>query len=115
ASRERLDVARMLGGIAEHEAQPVDGGVQTAIEIDEHVGRPQLSLQLVACDQPPWVLEQDEQDLERLPLQLLIDAVPPQLARPGVELEGTETEDPLGRHVQISATNRRVFQAGSGL
>ncbi|MGB9105684.1 MAG: hypothetical protein WCC59_13065 [Terriglobales bacterium] len=61
-----LDVARMLGGIAQRLAQAGDGGVQVVVEVDEDVVPPEPPVQFLAGDNFARVFEQRGKHLERL-------------------------------------------------
>src|SRR5207247_3958121 len=76
----RLDEARVLGGIFEGLAQPVNRLVQAAIEIDKGVGAPQLLLQFLTGHRLSGSLEQHGQDLKGLILELDLEALLPQFA-----------------------------------
>jgi hypothetical protein len=86
-SRDRLDVARHVGGIAERVAQPLHDGVEPVLEVDVRVGRPEACAQLVARDQAARTLDQCEEDLQRLGRQYLPARDASQLARTWVEHE----------------------------
>ena len=66
ASRDGLDVARSVGGIAEDVAKPLHGGIEPVLEIDEGVAGPQALSQLVAGDEVPGTLDQRQQHLQGL-------------------------------------------------
>ena len=50
AARQRFNVARHLGGVAERLAKARNRIVQAMVEIDERVGGPNLRAQLLASD-----------------------------------------------------------------
>src|SRR6266566_1384508 len=51
APRQRFDIARLLGGVAEHLPQAGNRIVEAMVEIDESVGGPNLRSQLFASNQ----------------------------------------------------------------
>src|SRR5262245_52137055 len=59
---ERLDVARCLGSVAEGLAQPLDGVVQTAVEINEGIRGPDLPMEVLTCDDFASMLQQDAEE-----------------------------------------------------
>src|ERR1700730_2850654 len=61
-------------------AEPVDGLVQAAFEVDEGIVRPQSLCELVPCHHLARALQQQHQHLERLLLQLHSQAMAAQLA-----------------------------------
>ena len=79
---QRFDEARPLGVVAEHGAQPLDGGVEAVLEVDERAVRPQPVAQLVARQQFARMFEHHRQHGERLILQPKPHAVLAQFARP---------------------------------
>ena len=81
AAMQRLDEARPLGVVAEHGPQPLDGGVQAVLEVDECAVGPQPIAQLVARQQLARMLEHQRQHGERLVLQPEPHAVLAQLSR----------------------------------
>ena len=96
ASRKRLDEARVVGVVAERRSQPLHGGIEAVLEIDERAVGPQPLAQLVPGDDVAWTLEHHPEDFERLLLQPDADAVLPQLAGSDVELERAKAQ-PLSR------------------
>src|SRR2546428_766632 len=93
AARQRFDEPRILGRVAQGFAQLSHGAVQSDIEIDERVGRPELLLQLLARHHSSGALEQQPQNLKGLVRKPDLQAMPAQLARLRVELEDPEPED----------------------
>ena len=65
-ARQRLDEARMFCRIAQGVSQVVDRLVQPAIEVHERPGRPQPTRQFFPCDEFARLLQQGQQELERL-------------------------------------------------
>jgi hypothetical protein len=84
---------RHVRRITEGLTETVDGLVQTVIEVNEGVARPQLLQQLVARHDLAGPLDQSRQDLERLLAQPHADALLAQFARSAVDLEHAETHD----------------------
>ena len=77
-----LDEARPLGVVAEHGSQPLHGGVQAVLEVDECPVRPETIAELVTRQQFARMFEHHRQHGERLVLQPESDAVLAQLSRP---------------------------------
>src|SRR5207253_6392605 len=92
ALRQRLDEARVFGRIAQSLTEPVDGGIEAVIEVDERVSRPQTLPQLVASDDIAAALEQQDEDVERAAAQLHAAPLFHELARAAVNLEHPEPE-----------------------
>ncbi|MGC1904711.1 MAG: hypothetical protein WA715_12900 [Candidatus Acidiferrum sp.] len=90
AAVQRLDIAGFLSGIAQHIAQLLDCAVQTGIEVDKSVRRPEFFAELFARDHVTRVFQQERKHPEGLILQLQADAVLVHLARAQVHLEGAE-------------------------
>ena len=95
--RQRLDIARCIGFVAERLAQFLDRRVQAVVEINERVGGPEALANLLAGDQLAGLLQQDFENLDRLALQLQPDAILTELSALRVELEGAETENRVSR------------------
>ena len=74
-------------------AQPLDGGVQAVLEVDEGAGRPQALAQFFARHHLARTLEHHRENLERLILKPDADASLPQLARAQIDLEGPKSLD----------------------
>ena len=68
--RDGFDVERLVGRITQGLAELHDRSIQTVVEIDEGVGRPEMLAQLLARDHLPGVLQQQEQNARRLFAQL---------------------------------------------
>jgi len=71
--------------------KPPDSRVQTLFEIYEGIARPQIFLQLFACNYCAGSLDQDGQNGQRLAFQPDTDALLAQLAALRIEFKGTET------------------------
>jgi hypothetical protein len=69
AARQRFDEPRGVSRVAEGIAQPFDRGVQTVLEIDEGLPRPETGAQLLACNELSGLFKQDCEDLKRLLLK----------------------------------------------
>ena len=63
APRECLDEARVIRGVGQRFAQPLDGGVHPVVEVDERVVRPEPLPQLVASDQLAGAFQQALENL----------------------------------------------------
>jgi hypothetical protein len=57
------------GASAESVAKPIDGVIQTVVEINERVVRPELLAEFIACDHVAGMFQQHGQNLKRLVLQ----------------------------------------------
>ena len=90
APRQSLDVAGFLGRIGQDVAQLLDGAVQTGIEVNKSVCRPEFLTEFLARNYVAGMLEQKREYLEGLVLKLQADAVLVQLARTQVDFEGAE-------------------------
>jgi hypothetical protein len=75
ALRRCFNEARVVGIIAQRQANLADGGVQADVEVDKAIRRPELLLQRLPRDQSPCVGKQLEQYAERKFLELGADAV----------------------------------------
>lgn len=91
-ARHGFDVTRLIGRFPQHVAQLLDGGVDAVIEFHDGVVRPEPEADLVAKDHLAGMLQQHEEDLERLFPQAEPDAEFAQLARSGVDFERPEAK-----------------------
>src|SRR6266849_888652 len=69
ATGQRLDESRRISGIVQRLTQAVDGVVQTVIEINERVVRPEHLAEFIARDHVSGMFQQHRQNLKRLILQ----------------------------------------------
>jgi len=83
--RQRLDVARRPGIVAEHRAEAFHRGVEAVLEIHERAVGPEPVADLVARHHGAPAREQQPEDLERLLLQPDAGAAFHQLARRFIE------------------------------
>jgi hypothetical protein len=81
-------------GIAERVAQPLDGGVDAVIELDDGVVRPERLADLVAQHHLTGMVQQHEQDAEGLLVKADPDTVLAQLGGSSVQFERVETNRP---------------------
>ena len=88
--RERLDEPRIFSTVAECLAQLLGRGVETVIEVDKRVRRPQPFAQGFARHDLSRALQEHRQHLKWLLLQLQFEAIAAQLARFKVDVEGPE-------------------------
>jgi hypothetical protein len=86
-----LDESRIVGRIAQHFAQPLDGHVQSVVKVNKGVCWPESGMQFLAGDDLVWVLEKLEQDLKRLVLHLEPDPIFPYFRGARIYLENTKT------------------------
>ena len=87
--RKRLDVARLIGFVAEGDAQLPDAEAQSLIELDRRIG-PDPLLELRARDDGTGSLEEQTQDLRGLRRQSFDGAIARQIAAVGIEGVGSE-------------------------
>src|SRR5215470_20022899 len=78
-------------------AEPLDGGIQTVLEVYERIGWPELVSELISRDQFPRSLEQHGKNLNRLPLHLNLAAILAKFTRPEIEFETLEMDGTRGR------------------
>jgi hypothetical protein len=88
---DRLDKARIVGGISERQAELFDGGVKAIIKLHIVVRGPQLLSKLFSSDYLPGTLQQECQHLERLVLETYAKAIPGEDALLQVGLKKTES------------------------
>ena len=69
AAGDRLDKDGILGGVAQGVSEPLDGGVEAVVEVDEGVGLPEAGTQVVAGDDFSGSFEEKGQDPEGLLLE----------------------------------------------
>src|SRR5688572_31087119 len=98
-SRNRLDESWTIGRIAKRLAQLADRGIETVVEDDESVRRPQMLPQLLAGDDRPGSLQKQHERFERLVLQMNATTALPELVSPQVEFKHTKTNDLIDRAV----------------
>jgi hypothetical protein len=70
----------------------IDCLVQTAIEIDKRVGRPELFLEFVARYNFARVCQQEQENLERLVPESDLQTLPAQFARMQIDFEYTKAD-----------------------
>ena len=87
ALRHGFDVARSVRGVAQRVAQFSHGAIETRLEIDERVRRPESLSQIVAAYQLIAMFEQEKKNLQRLLGETALLAVAAQFSRFGVEHE----------------------------
>jgi hypothetical protein len=97
AARQRLDESRILSRVAERFAQLPDCVVQSDIEIDERLGRPEMLPELLARDDFTWTGQQEPQNLKGLFRKPHLQAVSAQFTGLRVELEDAEADNSGGR------------------
>src|SRR3954454_17790439 len=90
--RQSLHEGWFLGIVAQSGAQLIDGLVQTALEINEGVFRPELPAEFVPGYHFAGALQQKDQRLERLFLKIDSRALTAQLAGAGIDFERAETD-----------------------
>ena len=93
---QRLDELRVVGGIAQRIAQVIHRLVETAIEVDERVGRPQPPRQFFTRDELTGPLEQRQEQLQRLIAQRRPLSGISELAGVCIDGERPEAEDATG-------------------
>src|SRR5580698_5063961 len=87
---QSLDVAGLVGRIGQDIPQFLDGSVQSSIEIDKGVFRPERLAKLLARNQFAWLLQQECKHLIGLPLKLQSDAVLVHLARTQIHIKSAK-------------------------
>jgi hypothetical protein len=91
--------------VAERGPQPFDRRVQSGIERDERVRRPQALVQFLARDDFAGPIEECQEHLERLALNANAPPLFSELARAHIELERAEPS----HHASHSAMPSRFF------
>ena len=71
---DSFDKAWVLGGVTQGFAQPLDRVIQSLIEINERVSRPDSPSELLPRDDLARMLQQHLQKMEGLLLELYLDA-----------------------------------------
>src|SRR5271166_2950806 len=97
-ARQSFDEARTGGGIPEHVADLVYGGVKAVIIVNERVVGPQALANRRTRHDLAWLLEEHHQDVEWLPLQRHAAALLAQFSGLQVSLKDPEAEQPLVRN-----------------
>ena len=92
APRDRLQVARRLGVVAEVMADLADGGVDPLFEVDVRLAAPQLLLDLLARDHLAGAADEEQQQARRLMGEAEDESGAAQLPGLGVELERSEAQ-----------------------
>src|SRR5437016_12399809 len=72
---DSFDKAWVLGGVTQGFAQPLDRVIQSLIEINERVSRPDSPSELLPRDDLARMLQQHLQKMEGLLLELYLDAL----------------------------------------
>ena len=104
-----FDEARVVGVVAERAAEPLDGGVQTVVEVNERALWPEALSQLLPRDDVPRTLQHHGENLERLILKPDANAALSQLAGAKIHLERPE---PLHDDDRSRAASRCSLSAG---
>ena len=99
ATGDGFDVRRPIGGVAQRLPDLADRGVDAGLDVDEDVRPPEPLGDLGARDELSRPLDQQDQQVHRLPPQLHPPALSPQLVRTEVQLELAEAEDDRERQV----------------
>ena len=92
--RDSFDEAWVVGGIPQGFAQALDRIVQPLIEINERVSRPDPPSYFLPGYHFAGTFQKDLQDLERLILELDLDAPLAQFSRTQINFEHAETNRP---------------------
>jgi hypothetical protein len=58
ALRDGLDEHRRIGGVPENFAKPLDSGVESGVEVDKSVGRPQCGAQFLSSHDTAGLLQE---------------------------------------------------------
>jgi hypothetical protein len=108
AARQRFHKTRIVGIVAERLPEPLHGGIEAVLEIDERAIRPEPPLQLVTGHDVARPLEHHAEDFEWLLLQPDPAVAVVKLSRTEVQLERSEadaprviTHDDLSRGVRV--------------
>lgn len=96
-ARDGFDKSRAFGRVAKGFAKAADGVVEAVFELAERVPRPEPLLQLLSGDNFPGMLEQSQQNLQRLFVEFDADALLAQLPRRRIHFERAETHPGLWR------------------
>jgi hypothetical protein len=78
---------------AQRIAQPLDGGIEAMIEVDEGVRRPEFAAQFLSGNQFSRPFKQRRQHLQRLFLELYLLSPLAQFPSVEIDLERTETDN----------------------
>src|SRR5260370_29606973 len=87
AARDRFNEAWTLGGVAQGFAKPADGVVEAVFELDERILGPEPLLKLLPGDDLAGMLEESEQNLQRLLVEFDAHALLAQLPRRRIHFE----------------------------
>jgi hypothetical protein len=91
-SRHCLDVARLLRRITEPVTQSIDRDVKTVVELDESTVWPKAATQLFPAPQTARLLEQAQQNPQRLALKPDLDSGFAEFTCLEIQLESPETQ-----------------------
>src|ERR1700730_17739841 len=84
----------MLGAVAERVPEPADRSIETVVEIDKRVCRPQTGPELVASDDLARSFQQESENLEGLFLKPYPGSITAQFASPQIDFEDSELDHP---------------------
>ena len=90
--RQRFHEPGIVRIVTERGAEPLHGGVQAVVEVDERAVRPQAAAQLLARDHVARALEHHLEDFERLFLEAHGGLAVAELPGSDIELERSEPE-----------------------
>src|SRR5882762_5083119 len=94
SSSDCLDEDWRFRRFAQRIAQPLDGGIEAMIEVDEGVRRPEFAAQFLSGNQFSRSFKQRSQNLQGLFLQLHLLPALAQFPSVKVDLECAETDNP---------------------
>ena len=92
AAGKSFDVAGGVDGIGERVAELVHCGVEAVVEVDKHVGGPELRAEIFAGDQLAGTREENGEDFEGLAGEFEARAMLPEFVSVQIDQERAEAE-----------------------
>jgi hypothetical protein len=107
-ARYGLDESWILGGVAQGVTQAADGGIQTVIEINVRICRPEAPAEFFPGYYFTGMFQQNREDLKGLLLKADADTVATQLASLHIHFKNTELDAlvPVRRRLHNSTRTR---------
>ena len=93
APRQRFNITRGLPGIVQRLSQPLDGRIDTVLELDDGPVGPESVMQFLPRNHFAGVLQQHRQDLDGLIGKPDLDSVSTKLSRSQIQLERAKAEE----------------------
>lgn len=89
-ARNRFDVLRFVGGVAERVAKRAESGVEIGVEIDVGIGGPKARANFIAANDAAGAFEKNRENLKRLLVELDFETIAAQVALREIDFKCAE-------------------------